>query len=137
MVLYPARTRQILFGSSTLDGFARGTYFSLSENARLHPTLTMDAQVANYPFTTRGITMGHIYVEGITYQVRSFVYPADKRPPTDRCMPFWNADCRHTWLAIPLRREPECDREAGDLHDGEDASCTSDIAWRGAVLVQF
>lgn len=29
------------------------------------------AQVANYPFTTRGITMGHIYVQGTTYQVRS------------------------------------------------------------------
>uniref|UniRef100_K3WYY6 G domain-containing protein n=1 Tax=Globisporangium ultimum (strain ATCC 200006 / CBS 805.95 / DAOM BR144) TaxID=431595 RepID=K3WYY6_GLOUD len=26
-------------------------------------------QVANYPFTTRGITMGHIYVEGTTYQI--------------------------------------------------------------------
>jgi nucleolar GTP-binding protein len=31
----------------------------------------LNLQVANYPFTTRGITMGHIYVEGITYQVRA------------------------------------------------------------------
>ncbi|KUF77143.1 hypothetical protein AM587_10010531 [Phytophthora nicotianae] len=28
-------------------------------------------QVANYPFTTRGITMGHIFEEGISYQVMS------------------------------------------------------------------
>lgn len=33
-------------------------------------------QVANYPFTTRGITMGHIYVEGTTYQVSLPTYEA-------------------------------------------------------------
>ncbi|KAG7388286.1 Choline/ethanolaminephosphotransferase 1 [Phytophthora pseudosyringae] len=26
-------------------------------------------EVANYPFTTRGITMGHVFVEGISYQI--------------------------------------------------------------------
>ncbi|GAB9463974.1 hypothetical protein Gpo141_00001417 [Globisporangium polare] len=30
---------------------------------------TASPEVANYPFTTRGITMGHIYVEGTTYQI--------------------------------------------------------------------
>ncbi|KAL7686492.1 putative GTP binding domain, P-loop containing nucleoside triphosphate hydrolase [Plasmopara halstedii] len=30
---------------------------------------TASPEVANYPFTTRGITMGHIFVEGISYQI--------------------------------------------------------------------
>ncbi|TYZ64692.1 hypothetical protein PybrP1_011044 [[Pythium] brassicae (nom. inval.)] len=30
---------------------------------------TASPEVANYPFTTRGITMGHIYVRGTTYQI--------------------------------------------------------------------
>jgi nucleolar GTP-binding protein len=40
-------------------------------------------QVANYPFTTRGITMGHIFVEGISYQIADtpgLIY----RPDTQR-----------------------------------------------------
>lgn len=36
--------------------------------------VSLNLQVANYPFTTRGITMGHIYVEGITYQVRAVLW---------------------------------------------------------------
>lgn len=30
---------------------------------------TASPEVANYPFTTRGITMGHIFVDGISYQI--------------------------------------------------------------------
>lgn len=30
---------------------------------------TASPKVANYPFTTRGITIGHIFVEGISYQI--------------------------------------------------------------------
>ncbi|ETM36574.1 hypothetical protein, variant [Phytophthora nicotianae] len=30
---------------------------------------TASPEVANYPFTTRGITMGHIFEEGISYQI--------------------------------------------------------------------
>ncbi|KAL4138948.1 hypothetical protein PRIC2_002448 [Phytophthora ramorum] len=30
---------------------------------------TASPEVANYPFTTRGITMGHIFVHGISYQI--------------------------------------------------------------------
>lgn len=30
---------------------------------------TASPEVANYPFTTRGITMGHIFIDGVSYQI--------------------------------------------------------------------
>ncbi|DBA04672.1 TPA: hypothetical protein N0F65_012255 [Lagenidium giganteum] len=43
---------------------------------------TASPEVANYPFTTRGITMGHIFVEGISYQIADtpgLIYRPDEK----------------------------------------------------------
>ncbi|TMW66494.1 hypothetical protein Poli38472_004259 [Pythium oligandrum] len=43
---------------------------------------TASPEVANYPFTTRGITMGHLFVDGISYQIADtpgLIYRPDDR----------------------------------------------------------